>query len=83
MVIEKEELRFIIIPSGTSLNSLVNMLSYIYSRKCFSFIFGMVGEVVRDTAESRPGLVLMIQQVPDGGFPIVNKRLSSSYGSSR
>ena len=28
----------------------------------------MVGEVVRDTAESRPGLVLMIQQVPDGGF---------------
>ena len=57
--------------------------SGIYSRKCFSFIFGMVGEVVRDTAESRPGLVLMIQQVPDGGFPIVNKRLSSSYGSSR
>ena len=42
--------------------------SGIYSRKCFSFIFGMVGEVVRDTAESRPGLVLMIQQVPDGGF---------------
>ena len=30
LVIEKEELRFIIIPSGTSLNSLVNMLSYIY-----------------------------------------------------
>ena len=47
----------------SSLNSLVNMLSYIYSRKCFSFIFGMVGEVVRDTAESRPGLVLMKQNL--------------------